>query len=119
MAKSVYNPNFGAVKSEDPNIKKFILEQNYPNPFNPTTTIKYSIPSARSPLLGGAGGGLVTLKVFDILGREVATLVNEYQTAGEYSVQFTTANNQLPSGVYFYQLKVGDYLSIKKMIILK
>ena len=99
--------------------KEFILYQNYPNPFNPSTTIKYSIPSTNSPLQGGAGGGLVTLKVFDILGREVATLVNEYQTAGEYSVQFTTTNNQLPSGVYFYQLKVGDYLSIKKMILMK
>ena len=109
---------------------EFILYQNYPNPFNPTTTIKYSIPSSNSPLKGGAGAslekaepwrsGFVKLKVYDILGREVAALVNEYQTAGEHSVQFNTAANpQLTSGIYFYQLKTGDYVSVKKMILIK
>ncbi len=89
------------------------LSQNYPNPFNPTTTIKYQIQKT----------GLVQLKVFDILGREVATLVNEVQSVGEHSVLFngqqTTNYKQLSSGVYFYQLKAGDYISTKKMIILK
>ena len=95
---------------------EFILYQNYPNPFNPTTTIKYQIPKS----------GLVQLKVYDILGREVATLVNEYQTAGEHSVQFSaannqpaTSNNQLTSGVYFYQLKSGNYTQTKKLVLMK
>ena len=66
----------------------FTLEQNFPNPFNPSTKIKYSIPSANSSHLGGARGGLVTLKVYDILGNEIATLVNEEQTAGNYEIEF-------------------------------
>jgi len=95
----------------------FKLYQNYPNPFNPTTTIQYLIPSARSPLLGGARGGLVTLKVYDVLGREVTTLVNETKQPGKYEVEFNA--NNLPSGVYFYQLKAGEFIQTKKMILLK
>ena len=86
---------------------KYSLEQNYPNPFNPTTTIKYSIKKA----------GLVTLKVYDILGKEITTLVNENKTAGNYSVNFNASN--LPSGIYFYRLKSGSFLATKKLIFMK
>jgi len=86
---------------------KFSLEQNYPNPFNPSTTIKYSIKK----------NDLVTLKVYDILGKEVAALINENQEAGNYSVKFNASN--LPSGIYFYRLKSGSFSSTKKLILLK
>jgi photosystem II stability/assembly factor-like uncharacterized protein len=106
------------VKSEMQYIpKEFVLSQNYPNPFNPTTKIKYSIPNTRSPLLGGAGGGLVTLIVYDVLGRKVATLVNENKQPGEYKVEFNAKN--LTSGVYFYQLRAGGFTSTKKMVVIK
>ena len=95
----------------------FKLEQNYPNPFNPTTKIKYTIPNYNGPLLGGVRGGLITMKVYDVLGRVVATLVNETKQPGEYEVEFNAAN--LPSGVYFYQLKAGELTDTKKMILLK
>ena len=103
-----------------PNV--FSLEQNYPNPFNPTTKIKYTIPETGNPLLGGARGGLVTLKVFDILGNEVATLVNEEQAPGQYEIEFSVAQVSRPeitSGIYFYQLKAGSFIETKKMILLK
>ncbi|MCL5029784.1 MAG: T9SS type A sorting domain-containing protein [Bacteroidetes bacterium] len=101
-------------------INTFELYQNYPNPFNPSTTIKYTILSTNSPLHGGAGGRLVTLKVYDILGGEVTTLVNEVQSPGNYSVQFgNNLNKGLTSGVYFYKLSAGNYIQIKKMILLK
>lgn len=102
---------------------KFGLEQNYPNPFNPTTKIKYTIPvnPPSSPFTkGGNGnsrGGFVTLIVYDVLGNEVATLVDEYKPAGRYEVEFNAAS--LPSGVYFYQLKAGEYIQTKKMILLR
>ena len=85
----------------------FELKQNYPNPFNPVTTINYSIPS----------NGNVKLKIYDILGREVATLVNETKAPGNYEVNFNAAN--LPSGVYFYRLQTGDFIQTKKMILMK
>ena len=92
---------------------EFLLSQNFPNPFNPSTKIIYTIP-----LLGGnERGGLVTLKVYDVLGSEVATLVNEYKPAGQYETEFDAAN--LPSGVYFYQLNAGEYTAVKKMLLLK
>jgi hypothetical protein len=97
--------------------EKFNLFQNYPNPFNPTTKIKYSIPSARSPLPGGARGGLVTLKVYDILGCEVAALVNENQKAGNYEVEFNAA--YLPSGLYFYRITSNNFIATKKMLLMK
>jgi|GEM_PF-333001 len=91
----------------------FNLSQNYPNPFNPSTTIKYQIPKS----------GLVQLKVYDALGREVSTLINEYQTAGEhmvlYNTQQTANNEQLSSGIYFYKLKAGNNINTKKFILLK
>jgi len=108
--------SIGEVNNENLGQLKFSLSQNYPNPFNPVTKIKYSIP--QSPPLGGDGrGGLVTLKVYDILGREIATLVNEEKPAGNYEVEFNAAT--LPSGIYFYRLKAGQYSETKKMILLK
>jgi hypothetical protein len=92
--------------------KSFFLSQNYPNPFNPSTKIKFQIPGqARND------NNLVTLKVYDLLGREVATLVNEEKPAGEYEIEFD--GTRLPSGIYFYQLKAGNYIETKKMVLLK
>ncbi|NWF88820.1 MAG: family 10 glycosylhydrolase [Ignavibacteriaceae bacterium] len=97
-----------------------VLYQNYPNPFNPSTKINFTIPSADNPLLGGARVGLVTLKVYDVLGNEVATLVNEYKPAGTYEVEFTVGQTiSLSSGVYYYQLKAGEFIQTKKMILVK
>jgi len=87
----------------------FILYDNYPNPFNPTTVIRYSLSENR----------FVNLKVFDALGKEVATLVNEYQISGIYNYQFSTVNYQLPSGVYFYKLETDDFSETKRMVLLK
>jgi hypothetical protein len=101
----------------------FVLEQNYPNPFNPVTKIKFTIPQnpPESPFTkGGSGdsrGGLVTLKVYDVLGKEVATLVNEEKAAGSYEVDFNA--NGLSSGVYFYQLRSGNFIQTNKMILLR
>jgi photosystem II stability/assembly factor-like uncharacterized protein len=98
-----------SVDDNDPGINPtgFKLEQNYPNPFNPTTNIRFLI----------ADRGFVTLKVYDVLGNEVATLVNEEKPAGEYKVEFD--GNHLPSGIYFYQLKAGGFVETRKMILLK
>jgi hypothetical protein len=93
--------------------KEFSLSQNYPNPFNPITKIHFEIP-----LLGwDERGGLVTLKVYDVLGNEVATLVSEEKPAGEYEVEFD--GSELTSGVYFYKLISGNYVSTKKTLLLK
>jgi len=83
------------------------VEQNYPNPFNPITTIKYQIPEMSS----------VTLKVFDVLGNEIAVLVNEEKTVGNHQVEFEASS--LSSGIYFYQLKAGEFIETKKMLLLK
>ncbi|MCK9424942.1 MAG: T9SS type A sorting domain-containing protein [Ignavibacteriaceae bacterium] len=88
-------------------IKDYALEQNYPNPFNPVTTINYQLPKS----------GTVTLKIFDILGKEVKTLVDEQKEMGKYTVQFDASS--LASGMYVYQLRVNDYTSTKKMMLLK
>lgn len=88
-------------------LEKFELKQNYPNPFNPTTNIEFRI----------AEGGLVTLKVYDDLGREIATLVNEEKPAGEYEVEFDAGN--LTSGIYFYTITAGKFHQTKKMILLR
>ena len=96
----------------------FTLEQNYPNPFNPSTKIRFTISD--SPLLGGDGRGglqLVKLVVFDILGNKVTTLVNEEKPVGEYEVNFS--GDGLTSGIYFYQLRAGNFIQTKKMILLK
>jgi hypothetical protein len=101
--------------------KEFKLEQNYPNPFNPTTTIQYQISASPNPSKGGA---LVTLRVYDILGSEVATLVNEEQQPGYYEVQFNASGHSgnarnLASGMYVYRLQAGDFVSVKKMVLIK
>ncbi len=101
------NPTTGVVSKDADYPSTCLLAQNYPNPFNPSTTISYQIPQLE----------FVLLKVYDILGREVSTLVNEEKPAGNFEVQFE--GNGLTSGIYFYQLKVGDYLETKKMILLR
>ena len=115
-----YLSNFGEFPvgiDEDPVSQlpvDFRLEQNYPNPFNPVTTIKYSIPSVISI---GERNLNVTLKVYDVIGNEIATLVKEEKPAGNYELNFNATS--LSSGVYFYQLKAGDYIQTKKMILMK
>ncbi|VAX17754.1 hypothetical protein MNBD_IGNAVI01-2056, partial [hydrothermal vent metagenome] len=99
---------------------KFALSQNYPNPFNPSTVIKYSIPTPPQPSSSQGEGvreGFVTLKIYDILGREVATLVNKEQKPGSYKVEWDATNE--PSGVYFYRLNTGNFVETKKMILLR
>jgi hypothetical protein len=88
-------------------LSDFYLSQNYPNPFNPSTVISYRLPVA----------GNVSLKVYDMLGNEVATLIDEYKPAGSFEVEFNAKD--LPSGIYFYQLKAGELVETKKMILLK
>jgi hypothetical protein len=97
------------VKDEEEIPTQFRLEQNYPNPFNPATIISYQLPT----------DSRVTLKVYDILGREITTLVNEYQKAGSYISQFSILNSQLSSGIYFYRLTAGDFIQTKKMMLMK
>ncbi|MBK7499138.1 MAG: carboxypeptidase regulatory-like domain-containing protein [Ignavibacteriales bacterium] len=102
------------IEAEIVSPNKFILEQNYPNPFNPSTIIKYSIPN----VISTEGRNLnVILKVYDIIGNEVATLVNEVQSSGNYEVEFNAEN--LSSGIYFYELKTGSLILTKKMILLQ
>jgi probable HAF family extracellular repeat protein len=94
--------------------EEFTLLQNYPNPFNPSTTIKYSIPNVT---LSGVEGSRVQIKVYDVLGNEVATLINEEKAPGVYSVAFDAS--RFSSGVYFYKLQSGTFFETKKMILLK
>jgi hypothetical protein len=101
---------------ENPNSPtKFFLYQNSPNPFNPSTIIKYSIPNVIANEVKQSQ--FVSLKVYDVLGNEIATLVNEEKPAGIYEVEFDAAS--LPSGIYFYKLKAGDFIETKKMIVIK
>ncbi|AFH48733.1 Hypothetical protein IALB_1022 [Ignavibacterium album JCM 16511] len=102
---------------------EFVLEQNYPNPFNPTTKIRFVIPDEVrnqrdfSTQAVGNENTMVTLKVYDVLGKEIATLVNEEKQAGLYEVEFDGRN--LSSGIYFYQLQAGEFIQTKKMILLR
>ena len=105
---SVYSENTNSL------LTNYELWQNYPNPFNPSTTIIFSIPPVGR---NGISTYKVVLKVYDVLGREVATLVNEEKAPGEYSVEFRAQS--LPSGVYFYKLQAGDYTETKKMVLVK
>ena len=109
---------FTGVKNKQNNFPtSFSLQQNYPNPFNPTTMINYSVPKT----------SLVTIKVYDILGKEIATLVNEEKSAGNYSVQFSANGGyasgrnggNLSSGIYFYRMQSGNYSQTKKLVLLK
>ncbi len=104
---SVMNSVTGIFSDYGNIVSNYNLSQNYPNPFNPVTTIKYQIPHR----------SYVSLKIYDILGNEVADLVNEEQDVGCYNVEFNAAKHS--SGVYFYQLKAGSYVERKKMILLK
>ncbi len=125
---------YGAVEDEKLNPRQIYLSQNYPNPFNPTTTIEYTIPSSsvmlnsfqhlnksKTPKQVRGDNNNVTLKVFDILGREIATLVNEQKSPGTYTVTFDSKSvgRELPSGVYIYQIRSGKYNSSRKMILIK
>jgi len=114
----IFDPNNYILKSLDiidiPNDLKpqsFQLEQNYPNPFNPTTTIEFSIPTS----------SFVTIKVYNELGQEITQLMNEEKRPGTYTVEFssTQGNKTLPSGIYIYSIKAGNYTDSKKMMILK
>jgi hypothetical protein len=87
----------------------FILKQNYPNPFNPSTVISYQLPV----------NSAIKLKLYDINGNEVATLIDEEKPSGSYNYQFSIVNNQLPSGIYFYKLVTGNFSDSKKMILIK
>jgi len=93
------------------NSAEYSLTQNYPNPFNPSTKINYSIPKM----------GFVTLKVYDILGREVATLVDKEKPAGNYEVEFSAKGGatDLSSGIYFYKFQAGDFVETRKMVLLR
>ncbi len=105
---TVYINKITAVEPETKQIiSEFELLQNYPNPFNPSTTISYTIPKA----------GNVSLKVYDMLGREVTTLINDYRIAGKYEVNFLVSN--LASGLYIYKIQSGNFISTKKMMFLK
>jgi hypothetical protein len=95
------------IGNEIPSVSDFKLEQNYPNPFNPSTVIGYQLPVSSN----------VTLKVYDLLGREIATLVDEYRPTGSYEVKFNTEG--LTSGIYFYTLQAGTFAETKKMIYFK
>ena len=96
-----------SIKADHKPAVNFMLAQNYPNPFNPTTNIEYQIPNRE----------FVTLKVYDVLGNEVATLVNEEKPGGSYTIKFD--GSKLSSGVYFYRLQAGEYSSTKKLILMK
>lgn len=96
-----------AVESKDNIPSDFVLGQNYPNPFNPTTTIKYQLRE----------DGFVTIKVFNVLGKEIATLVNREQSAGNQEVKFD--GSKLASGIYFYRMQSGSFSQTKKLIMLK
>ena len=116
MNQKLFSPLFGkvygdtnyvtSVNEDDVTEMKYELYQNYPNPFKPTTSIEYRVTSNE----------YVSLKVFDILGKEVATLVNERQSAGSYKVNFNARS--LSSGIYLYQLKSGNHVSSKKLLLI-
>lgn len=102
-----FSINLTSIDNDFDLIQNYSLSPNYPNPFNPTTTISYQLPKT----------GNVNIKVFDILGREVATLINEEKPAGSYNVEFNGSG--LASGIYFYQIKSGEFIQTMKMILLK
>jgi hypothetical protein len=108
----------GSVRKIETGIpNKYHLSQNYPNPFNPTTKIRFDIPAPLSFPNASIGNPFVSLKVYDITGREIQTLVNEKLNPGTYEVTFDGSN--FASGIYFYQLRSGDFIQTKKLILLK
>jgi len=108
---SKFDPNY-IVNEEEHNPDDFALFQNYPNPFNPTTTIRFTIPKSERQETQD-----VSITVFDLLGSEVKTLVNEEKHSGEYSIVFDASS--LPSGIYIYILQAGSKRISKKMLLLK
>jgi len=107
MVEEYTPPIVGVEDQGENNPEEFALHQNYPNPFNPSTKIKYSVPQSSS----------VVIKVFDILGNEIETLVNEEKTIGTYEI--TWYAEDLPSGIYFYRLQAGSFVETKKMVLMK
>ncbi|PKL81413.1 MAG: hypothetical protein CVV24_15380 [Ignavibacteriae bacterium HGW-Ignavibacteriae-3] len=105
--KFVGTPATTVAKSDLPG--GYRLHQNYPNPFNPETVISYRLPAS----------GHVSLKVFDLLGREVITLVDKFQPEGTHNSTFTILPSQLPTGVYFYKIQAGNFSQVKKMVMMK
>ena len=101
--------NNGSMDDNSTNIlpESYSLAQNYPNPFNPTTNIAFNIPMDM----------IVKIKIYDIAGREISTLVNELKTAGNHSVSFT--GSSLSSGVYFYKIEAGNFVETKRMVLVK
>lgn len=107
LAGMTFSGITGVTGSESLVPKSYLLGQNYPNPFNPTTTIDYSIPKASN----------VLLQVYNVLGQKVETLVNKYESPGNYDVKFN--GSELPSGLYFYRLWAGNFISVKKLALMK
>lgn len=101
------NPITSVDEGRVPLPKNFALMQNYPNPFNPMTTIKYSVSEI----------SLVTIKVYNVLGKEVATLLDEEKSPGDYAIKFNA--NDLPSGIYYYQMRTNSFKDTKKLILIK
>jgi hypothetical protein len=107
MLQVASTSGISSIANDINNPHDFFLSQNFPNPFNPSTTISYQIINP----------GKVVLNIYDLLGREIKTIVDEYKSPGHYSVSFTAAN--LSSGIYIYQLASGDKIAVKKMVLLK
>uniref|UniRef100_A0A832G850 T9SS type A sorting domain-containing protein n=1 Tax=Ignavibacterium album TaxID=591197 RepID=A0A832G850_9BACT len=106
-AQQLYDTLTSVIEEKFEIVYDFRLNQNYPNPFNPNTIISWNVPF----------DSYQTLKVYDVLGNEVASLVNEYRTAGSYSINFNASN--LSSGVYYYKLTAGKFSETKKMILMR
>ncbi|BDQ02960.1 T9SS type A sorting domain-containing protein [Ignavibacterium sp.] len=109
VMKSINKTVITNVNDELNTASKFILNQNYPNPFNPTTKISW-----RSPF-----NSWQTLKVYDMLGNEITALVNDYRTSGNYEIEFDATKYNLPSGIYLYKLQAGQYIAVKKFVLMK
>lgn len=107
ISGAIWVPGISSVKDEVGFPKSYSISQNYPNPFNPSTTIRFQLPNS----------SIVNLKVYDVLGNEIVTLVNEEKPVGEYEVEFNAAG--LSSGIYFYKLNAGSFVETKKMILMK
>ena len=107
ISRGFSNSTPTGIKDESLSITDYKLNQNYPNPFNPSTTISFSIPVQ----------GNVSLKIYDVLGKEVVTLVDEMKSAGSYQITFDAT--QLASGMYFYRLDTKNFSEVKKMILIK
>lgn len=104
---AVFSLTFLGASQQNAIPDNYTLSQNYPNPFNPTTKISYAIPKE----------SFVKLKIYNMLGNEIATLINEDQEAGFYSIRFDASD--IPSGIYFYRLQANDYTLTKKLTVLK